>query len=534
MSRSLLTYLIKKAFNAAVKTVKVDEDHSDAKLGSSRREFLVKSAISMGMLTGLTSFTETDSLLPTNDTGNIAGINEKQPVITIIGAGMAGLNFAYQLKKAGLKSNIYESSNRFGGRMFTVNNLFGEGITTDFGGEWVDEEHYDIKNLCHEFNIELYDSRVKDLKKHTYYFEGKVLTQQNIYDALSPYVIVLKHDIDRLPPEITLNNVGALIDLDQLSITEYLNKINLSGWLYRFLILAMESEYGAEANLQSAINLLIILRPPQSIKDMDDFEGQGAEIMKIKGGSQHLCKAVYEKVQQQVHFLHELIQIDPDGKGFLVSFKVNNEFKQLKTDYLVVTIPFSRLRSVRLNLPLPPIKIKAINELGYGNSGKFIMGFSDKPWVKMGHIGKLTTDLNCHTGWDSSLMQSDTIGSYTIFSGGRLSEKLRDTEALALAAEFIPELEKVYPGMAVSYTGKNEKFIWETYPHTRGAYSYYKVGQWTGIGGHEAEPFGQLHFAGEHCSQLWQGYMNGAALSARLGSVDLIAEIKRKFIPHKS
>ena len=534
MSRSLLTYLVKKAFNATVKKVDTEEIHPDPQSGSTRREFLVHGAVSMGLLTSLSSLTQSDTLaLPTQNSAN-AALNEKQPVITIIGAGMAGLNFAYQLNKAGLKSTVYESANRFGGRMFTVSNLFGEGITTDFGGEWVDEEHYDIKNLCHEFNIELYDSRSEDLKKHTYYFEGIVLTQQNIYDALSPYVKVLKADVDRLPSEITLHNVGALTDLDQLSIIEYLNKINLTGWLYRFLILAMESEYGAEAGLQSAINLLIILRPPQSIKDMDDFEGQGAEIMKIKGGSQHLCKSVYEKVQHQVHFLHELIQVDPDGKGFLVSFKVNNEFKQVKTDYLVITIPFSRLRSVKLNLPLPPIKARAINELGYGNSAKLIMGFSDKPWVKMGHIGKLTTDLNCHTGWDSSLMQSNTIGSYTIFSGGSLSEKLRDNEASALAAEFIPELEKVYPGMAASYTGKSEKFIWETYPHTRGAYSYYKVGQWTGIAGHEAEPFGQLHFAGEHCSQLWQGYMNGAALSARLGSASLIAEIKRKFIPHKS
>lgn len=529
--------MIKKAFHAILKNETLPAasmpaaDFTSADF-TSRREFLVQSTVGLGMIAALSTLAEqpeTGRLVTGVNTGN----SLKQPVITIIGAGMAGLNYSYHLQKAGVKSQVYESSNRFGGRMFTVKDVFGQGITTDFGGEWVDDDHHDIKDLCHEFNIELYDSREKNLKKHTYFFEGRLLSQQDIYDALLPFITVLSHDVARLPAEITRINVQALRDLDQLSIIDYLQRINLGGWLGRFLILAMESEYGAEASLQSAINLLIILRPPQSIKDMDDFEGQGAEIMKIKGGSQHLCKALYDKVKAQVHFSHELISVDAVGKGFELLFKVNNEIVRLKTDYLVMTIPFSRLRQVKLNIALPAIKIQAINELGYGNSAKLIMGFSAKPWVAMGHIGKLTSDLPFHTGWDSSLMQSESTGSFTIFSGGKLSEKLRDTSATDAAAEFLPELEKVYPGMQGAFTGKSEKFIWETYPHNRGAYSYYKVGQWTTIGGHEVEPAGRLYFAGEHCSQLWQGYMNGAALSARLGSAKLITEID-KFMLHKS
>lgn len=554
MSRSILTYLLKEAFQLTLNNEGVSGTYGSSTSGaagatpepvdsgtdglipgssnsfSSRRTFLQRSMLG---LVGAAAIPLTSGRLPAIQAGP-PGRAAARPVITIIGGGMAGLNYAWQLQKAGYKSTVYESSNRFGGRMFTVSGAFGEDLTTDFGGEWVDDEHFDIRALCQEFNIGLYDSRRKNLEKHTYFFEGRILDRQQIYDALLPYVAVLKRDTGRLPAEINKSNAGGLADLDSLSITAYLDKIQLTGWLHRFLVVAMESEYGADAGDQSAINLLIILRPPQSVKDMDDFEGQGAEVMKIKGGSQHLCQAVYEKVKQQVYFGHELTAVSPHGKGFSVTLKAGNRLMQVKTDYLILTLPFSRLRKITLNIPLPAMKVRAINELGYGNSAKLIMGFSSKPWAAMGHIGKLTSDLPFHTGWDSSLMQSDTRGTYTIFSGGKLSNKLKTTGPAELAAEFLPELDKVYPGMLPAYTGKSEKFIWETYPHNLGAYSYYKVGQWTSIAGHEGEAAGQLRFAGEHCSQLWQGYMNGAALSARLDAGSLISEIKSKFKVHNS
>src|SRR5260221_1980747 len=46
-----------------------------------------------------------------------------QPNIAIIGAGIAGLNAAYTLKKSGIVSTLYEASTRAGGRIFTAQNI---------------------------------------------------------------------------------------------------------------------------------------------------------------------------------------------------------------------------------------------------------------------------------------------------------------------------------------------------------------------------------------------------------------------------
>ncbi len=548
MSRSILTLFLRRAFQTALKEIsenKLDESWMNQKLSSkdkldgsplensSRREFIQNSVMGLGLLTSWDNLKNLRSQNQKTDSLNIYSNGllkkNKRPIITIIGAGIAGLNFSYQCKKSGFQTNIYESSNRYGGRMFTKKGIFGHDLTTDFGGEWVDENHEDIKTLCKEFNIDLYSTENSKLHKHTYYFDGKILSPEEIYQAIAPYVQILRKDIERLPSEITRENILDLKDLDSLSIAEYLERIKIKGWLKKFLIIAMESEYGASVQVQSALNLLVILHIPLSIQEVDTFEGQGAEIMKIKGGSENLCRAIYEQVKEDIHFDYTLVSIDVKGVGYQLNFDHQNTSKSVYTDYLVLTLPFSRLRNVKMNLPLSSIKKKSIEELSYGNSAKLIMGFSEKPWKSQGHLGKLTTELSVHTAWDSSIFQSEEEGSYTVFSGGALSEEIKNQEKEVMSEKILKDLEMVYPGVKKAYTGKVEKFIWETYPHNLGAYSYYRVGDWTRIGGYESEKVDRIYFAGEHCSMNFQGYMNGAAHSARVAAKEMLEDIQINF-----
>lgn len=43
------------------------------------------------------------------------------------------------------------------------------------------------------------------------------------------------------------------------------------------------------------------------------------------------------------------------------------------------------------------------------------------------------------------------------------------------------------------------------------SYAYFRVGQYVGFSGWEKLREGNVHFAGEHCSQDFQGYMEGGA-----------------------
>ena len=67
------------------------------------------------------------------------------PSIAVIGAGIAGLNAAYQLKKAGHFATVYEARSRIGGRMLSAN--LGNGLIVDLGAELINTDHADMLAL---------------------------------------------------------------------------------------------------------------------------------------------------------------------------------------------------------------------------------------------------------------------------------------------------------------------------------------------------------------------------------------------------
>ena len=81
------------------------------------------------------------------------------PRIAIVGAGIAGLNAAYQLKKAGYHATVYEARRRIGGRIVSLTDAVGEGLVTDLGGSFINTDHRDMLGLAREFRSEVVQSR---------------------------------------------------------------------------------------------------------------------------------------------------------------------------------------------------------------------------------------------------------------------------------------------------------------------------------------------------------------------------------------
>src|SRR6266478_5191228 len=67
------------------------------------------------------------------------------PKIVIVGAGLAGLTAAYELRKKGVFAEIHEASDRVGGRLLTAPNAIGPGLTVDLGAEFVDRQDYPLR-----------------------------------------------------------------------------------------------------------------------------------------------------------------------------------------------------------------------------------------------------------------------------------------------------------------------------------------------------------------------------------------------------
>ncbi|UOG73193.1 FAD-dependent oxidoreductase [Hymenobacter tibetensis] len=507
---------------------------ADMATSQSRRDFLVTTT-KMGLLVGaggLLAACETEVVEPESLSGQTAfDAKGSQPRIVVVGAGIAGLNCAYQLRKLGLRADIYEASSRTGGRIFTATDLMAPGLTTELGGEFIDSGHRDMLQLAREFNLPLYDVQAPSetvLTKDAYYFNGRHYTVGQVIQAFQPYARQVATDIRALPNTITYDNLTpAAARFDQLSIAQYFDTLGMTGLIRELLEVAYLTEYGLEVNQQSAINFLWLFSA-DTHKGAFDIFGESDERYKIQGGNQRLTDALAQQLAGQLKVGHRLTRLAQNAaREYVLTFELaSTQTIEVVADYVVLTLPFTVLRQLDLQLALPAWKTNAIHNLGYGTNAKLFLGFNGRPWRTEGDTGYIFTDQPVQTGWDSGQLQPTRQSAYTVYLGGQEGMAVGAGTPQSQVQRYLPVLEAVWPAARGTYNGRAERMHWPTHPYTLGSYACYKPGQFSTIAGAERKPVGNLFFAGEHCSAWYQGYMNGAAETGRMAADEVRAAVR--------
>ena len=437
------------------------------------------------------------------------------PRIAIVGGGMAGLNTAYKLQKAGLNSTIYEGADRTGGRMFTATNLLGDGLTTELGGEFIDTGHIEMLALMDEFKLERLDTaEVGSLKPETYFVNGRHYTQAQAARAFVPLAKKILEDYDSMGEVVNYETEGGGSAFDKMSIAQYFDKIGATGWMRELFDVAYVTEYGLDSPEQSALNFIFLI----GTGDLADtgsmvLLGESDERFKVRGGNQRVVDELAKRLEPQIQRRRRLEAIRSKGSGYTLTFQTDGGARDEDADIVVLAVPFTMLREMKIDVELPALKKKAIAELGYGANAKVLVGFNSRPWQKLGYTGATYSDEMFQLAWDNSFLQPPSAGGLTLYSGGKLALAAGDGSAEEAAVRLLKGIERAYPGTTAARNGKVSRFHWPTFAWTKGSYACYKPGQWTTIAGSEGLPVGNLFFAGEHCSYDFQGYMNGAAQS---------------------
>ena len=537
-ARTSLLRALQKAFQLAVVAnepgAPTADELADLATGQNRRDFLAATA-KLGVLVGaggLLAACETVAVEPAAPSARgVADARGPQPRVAIVGAGMAGLNCAYQLKKAGVRADIYEASNRAGGRIFTARGLMGPGLTTELGGEFIDSGHADMLDLVQEFGLPLYDVEAPSetaLVKDAFFFGGRHHTVAQVVQAFQPYAAQIQADGRSLPNNtITYDQLSnSAARFDQLSISGYFDTLGMTGWIRTLLEEAYITEYGREPNDQTAINFLWMFQADANKGTIAIF-GISDERYKIQGGNQQLTDAMAARLPGQVTLQRKLVALSQTGSEYQLTFELPDRSRTVVTaDYVVLTLPFSTLRTVALNLPLPIWKTNAIQNLGYGTNAKLFLGFNGRPWRANGYTGYFFSDTVTQGGWDGSQLQPGNVGTYTVFVGGQVGVAMGTGSPQSQADQHLRVLDAAWPGTRAAFNGTVERFHWPTHPHTLGSYACYRVGQYSTIAGAEIKPVGNLFFAGEHCSAWYQGYMNGAAETGRMAASSVQAALR--------
>jgi monoamine oxidase len=452
-----------------------------------------------------------------------------QPRIVIVGAGLAGLTCAHRLKQAGVNAAVHEAGDRLGGRCWSIRNAFAPGLVAEHGGELIDTGHIEIRQLCKELGLPL-DNLVQGETNGTeplYFFDGRPYTYAHASEDFNAVYQKLHKDTSAASfPTTYQTSTARGRELDAMSITEWIDESVPGGLSSRFgqlLDVAYNIEFGAESSEQSSLNLLYLL----------GYIGQGKlrlfgpsnEKYHVRGGNDQIVAAMADALQGQITMGSELVAIRlSSGGGYTLTFRQGGTTKTVAADRVVLALPFSIMRrSVDWSKAgFGREKSRAIRELGMGTNSKLNVGFKTRHWRSLGCNGDTYAGTGYQATWEVSRAQPGTAGILVDYTGGLVGGSFGSGTPAARATQFLAQIEPVLPGVTAQWDGRATVDYWAGYPWTRGSYSYYKPGQYTAFGGAEEQVSGACHFAGEHTTQEYQGYLQGAVFSGQRAASEIL------------
>jgi monoamine oxidase len=442
----------------------------------------------------------------------------ERPRVAIVGAGLAGLTCAYRLHERGVTATVYEArADRVGGRCWTARE-FGPEQVAEHGGEFIDSDHRRIRALVSELGLRLEDrvawARRRSRAYSRLYLDGRLRNCDVVYRDFPTLKRRLRADARRTDYSGAFASRAAR-SFDDRTAAQWLDAEVPGGGdslLGRAMREYLTEEFGLDAGRLSATNMFYLLEGNRA-----DIDGSD-ERYHVHGGNDQIPRSLADRLPDAS--LHLGTPLDalwrrPDGSYGL---RFGGTEADVTAERVVLAIPFTTLRHVDLErASLSALKRECIEQLGMGTNAKVLMQFRHRPAHEEHWDGELTTDRPFLDTWDSSLTQPGSTGLLTIYSGGSVGAgypgRAHGPAPEPVVHETLAALERAVPGISRDFAGDAWLDDWSADPWSRGSYAAFLPGQTTRYSGVIARAEGGVHFAGEHTSVPYQGFLEGAVES---------------------
>jgi monoamine oxidase len=504
-------------------------DAAAAEHGASRREFLAGATrlAALGAIGAVGGPSGRAFAVPRPPSGSVA----------IVGAGLAGLACADELRRRGVRATIYEASDRVGGRCFSLGGAFPGPVTfpgqvAERGGEFIDTSHKTMIQYAKRFGLALEDVN-KGPGDVFYHFFGNPQAEEDIVDEFRALVDAMRDDLRTVGAPTADSFTPSDKVLDFTNLEEYLVTRHAGDLIQAVIRVVYEIEYGLKIAEQNCLNFLLFIHADRRSK-FTPFGVFSDERYHVVGGNQQIATGLAAGLPGQIQFGMTLEALRKTaGRRIELTLRRDSSTVTATHDAVVLAIPFSVLRLVQLDdtLGLPDWKLVAIQELAYGTNAKMMIGFDGPMWLGLGSNGQSFSDFAHHqNSWETNPTRATSAHAVlTDYSGGERGEHLDPGDVQTEASRFLQDLDKIYPGAFAAATRDNGQVLahlehWPSNPLTLGSYTCNQPGYFTRIADNEAKPVGKIIFAGEHASSFYeaQGFMEGAVLSGLRAAAEVL------------
>lgn len=478
--------------------------------------------------------------------------NPKGASVLVLGAGLAGLVAALELRKAGYKVQVLEYNHRAGGRNWTLRGgdsytelggftqkcEFDKGLYLNPGPWRIPYHHYAVLDYCKRLGVALepfvqvnYNAFLHSAKA----FGGK---PQRLRHVLSDFHGGVAELLAKVSSQKMLDQTVS--KEDQEILLEALRQWGALDKDYTYTAQSAAERRGYDKEPGGGLHAEPQLSKPLAFGDVlksglwralmiGNIYYFQTTLFQPVGGMGMIGEAFAREVGSLIRYNAKVTAIKQDDKGVSVSYvdsRTGANPQLARADWCFCAIPLSVLSQIEMNVSAP--MQMAINAVPYEAAIKVGLQFKRRFWEQDEHIygGISYTDLpNASIGYPNTGYHSSgkgvLLGAYTFgpnaFEYTALSPQERVKRTVEFGAQIHPQYKAEFEnGIAVG---------WHRVPWTLGC-----AGAWTDET--RAQHYqnlcqldGRIILAGEHASMLpaWQ---EGAILS----SLDAITRLHQRVV----
>ncbi|MFN7903642.1 MAG: flavin monoamine oxidase family protein [Pseudobdellovibrionaceae bacterium] len=487
------------------------------KKATSRRQFIQSSALlgGAGLLSSCASIDQyfrSDSSLMMDR-------------VVIVGAGLAGLHAAYQLKKRRIPFCVFEASQTYGGRIKTLYHYNQDDQYVDVGAKSIEGTHQDVFSLCKELGVKIRELGDYSQKSDQLVFiDGKPVELKSVLQELVPFfrkVSQLRNqffEIDEASPSL-FKKVDGLQNYDRISFEDLLTELQrqMSPEIKRALMQSMTSAFGIDASELSALQFLYQFNEHGSQMPFQRGQSYG-----VDGGSSALTQKLFERSNSIVKnhafkFSHRLTSIGRRGLDFLLNFKTQDGDSSFMTRNVIFALPSNQLKTIIgwRDFGVSDEIRASIENVSLSESKQVLFKSNSRFWERKYPSlfeGKVFGDFPFQKGESLTASQSGNSSVYAFQVGGKEARQ-KDIKQMRKAENFLQQVFQLTLKEKIEFSNV---VSWGENPFIQGYQTVYQPGSFFQSSDvwRNSKTKG-IYFAGEHVHPKWIGTMQGAILSSQ-------------------
>ncbi|KAF4304022.1 Flavin-containing amine oxidase [Botryosphaeria dothidea] len=444
--------------------------------------------------------------------------------VIVVGAGLSGLQAAWDVQKAGCTVVVLEARNRVGGKTYSALLASGRGCV-ELGAAWInDTNQHRMYGHARRFGLELVKQSI----------EGDVVMQEKEKVHRFPFGTTPKFttsEVSNLESirdqfiHLSLDPKTDLTKLDEVTVEQFVKGQGAVPKTVEMVNLWVRVMLGFEASEVSARSFVDYLTRGGGFKQMRSDEKHGAQYLRFRHGTQSVAKNIASVLGPAVRLSTPVKHVADHGTHVVITTAAGDQHSARKA---IIALPTPNYSSLTFSPPLTGDTAAIAGSTKLGDYTKAIVCY-DTPWWRSHSFNGMALS---YTGpicvaRDTSV-DVERQYSLTGFVNGEFGRKWSVLPAHERRAKVLQQIAAMF-GDAEQAFKPIEVFEqeWKKEEWSKGA-----VCPMTGpgvlneFGWVYGKPVGNFHFVGTEFAREWKGYMEGAVCSGEDGAREVVEALK--------